>query len=314
MAAAKSTAKSTAQPTVKIFDAVLERTSDRLRWVIARVPIDVHKVWTKRGQLRIQGEINGFNFSSTLFPTRRGEHFLIVNKKMQAGAKTAPGLTARFRLVPDTVPRPTAAPPKELLLVLKQSRRLLTFYESLPSSWRNDIARRISQGKHEETRRRRAQQMAERLLETWKLSAICRRCWPWPFARTPRPGLRGRRCRPRSGAGISCPFFITAIRNHARAALPNGWTKLPVRLRSAAGKHARRIGSSNKTGSSCAPREFACRYSADCAAIAMPASSAAAMIFSPSKSRHLPASTARQVAPACCMVSIGCNPSTGTSK
>jgi uncharacterized protein YdeI (YjbR/CyaY-like superfamily) len=52
------------------------------------------------------------------------------------------------------------------LLVLKQSRRLLKFYESLPSSWRNDIARWISQGKQEETRRRRAQQMAERLLET----------------------------------------------------------------------------------------------------------------------------------------------------
>jgi len=152
--------------TAKTFDAVLERTADRLRWVIARVPIDVHKVWGKRGQLRIQGEINGFNFSSTLFPTRKGEHFLIVNKKMQAGAKTAAGLTARFRLVPDTVPRPAAPPPKELLQVLKQSRRLLKFYESLPSSWRNDIARWISQGKQEETRRRRAQQMAERLLET----------------------------------------------------------------------------------------------------------------------------------------------------
>lgn len=162
MSAAKSTPKSTA----KTFDAVLERTSDRLRWVIARVPIDVHKVWGKRGQLRIQGEINGFNFNSTLFPTRNGEHFLIVNKKMQAGARTAPGLTARFRLVPDTVPRPTAAPPKELLRVLKQSRRLLKFYESLNPSWRNDIARWISQGKQEETRRRRAQQMAERLLET----------------------------------------------------------------------------------------------------------------------------------------------------
>src|SRR4029077_2522897 len=159
-------AKPTAKPTAKTFDAVLEHTSDRLRWVIARVPIDVHKVWGKRGQIRIQGEINGFNFSSTLFPTRKGEHFLIVDKKMQAGAKTAPGLTARFCLLPATVPRPTVAPPKELLLVLKQSRRLLKFYESLPSSWRNDIARWISQGKQEETRRRRAQQMAERLLET----------------------------------------------------------------------------------------------------------------------------------------------------
>jgi hypothetical protein len=57
------------KPSVKTFRATLERTGDRLRWVIVRLPFDVAKLWGKRGQLRVQGEINGFSFSSTLFPT-----------------------------------------------------------------------------------------------------------------------------------------------------------------------------------------------------------------------------------------------------
>src|SRR5579864_1791369 len=91
---------------VKMFETVLERTPDRLRWVIARLPFDAAKLWGKRGQLRIKGEINGFAFTGTLFPTGAGTHFLIVNKKLLAGGKTAAGLTARFRLQPDTTPRP----------------------------------------------------------------------------------------------------------------------------------------------------------------------------------------------------------------
>jgi len=39
----------------KTFEAVLERTTNRLGWVIARIPFDAAKVWGKRGQLRIQG-------------------------------------------------------------------------------------------------------------------------------------------------------------------------------------------------------------------------------------------------------------------
>jgi uncharacterized protein YdeI (YjbR/CyaY-like superfamily) len=150
---------------VKTFQSVLERP-DRLRWVIIRVPFDIASVWGTRGQLRVQGEINGFSFYSALFPTRKGEHFLIVNKKMQAGGKTAPGLTAKFRLQPDTTPREVVAPPKELLRELGQSKRLLKFYESLNPSRRNEIAKWIAASKSEETRRRRSQQIAERLMET----------------------------------------------------------------------------------------------------------------------------------------------------
>src|SRR5690349_5086956 len=89
----------------KSFDAILERAGHLPNWVIARVPLDVAKVWGVRGHLKVKGEINGFAFSTALFPTREGRHFLIVNKRMQAGAKATPGVKARFRVEPDISPR-----------------------------------------------------------------------------------------------------------------------------------------------------------------------------------------------------------------
>ena len=151
---------------VKTFEAVLERTADRLRWVIARIPFDAVKLWGRRGQLKVQGEINGFAFSATLFPDGQGHHFFIVNKKMLSGGKTAAGLTAKFRLQPDTTPRITVSPPAELLRELGQSKRLLKFFESLSPSRRHEIAKWVAEPKGEESRRRRALQIAERLMET----------------------------------------------------------------------------------------------------------------------------------------------------
>jgi hypothetical protein len=155
-----------AKSAIKIFETVLERTPDRLRWVIARLPFDSAKAWGKRGQLRIKGEINGFAFTGTLFPTGSGTHFLIVNKKLLAGGKTAPGLTAKFRLQPDTTPRPSPPPATELLRELGQSKRLLRFYESLNPSRRREIAKWVAECKTAEARQRRSRQIAERLMET----------------------------------------------------------------------------------------------------------------------------------------------------
>ena len=150
----------------KTFEAVLERTADRLRWVIARIPFDAAKVWGKRGQMKVRGEINGFALSGTLFPDGQGHHFLIVNKKLLSGGKTAAGLTAKFLLQPDTSPRPAPPPAKELLHELGQSKRLLKYYESLNPSRRIEIAKWIAQCKSSEARKRRSQQIAERLIET----------------------------------------------------------------------------------------------------------------------------------------------------
>jgi uncharacterized protein YdeI (YjbR/CyaY-like superfamily) len=147
------------------FEAVLERTGGRLHWTIIRVPLDVAKVWGTRGQLKVKGEINDFAFRTSIFPTRKGEHFMMVNKKMQAGGKTAVGMKARFRLEPDTEKR-EVAPPAELTAVLRQSKALAKFHSSLSYSTRSEIAKWIHDGKHKETRVRRAEQMAERLMQT----------------------------------------------------------------------------------------------------------------------------------------------------
>jgi hypothetical protein len=154
-----------AKPVAKTFTAMLERMDNQLGWVIVRIPFDSARVWGKRGQISVQGEINGFSFSSTLFPTGDGGHFLLANKKMQKGGKTAPGLSAKFSIQPDTAPR-EVAPPKELMRELGQSKRLLKFFESMNNSIRNWFTKMVADPKSPEARVRRARQIAELLMET----------------------------------------------------------------------------------------------------------------------------------------------------
>src|SRR5205823_12440157 len=115
--------KSALKPVGKSFQAVLERMPSNLGWVIVRIPLDVPKVWGTRGMLKVKGEINGFAFRTSLFPTGKGYHYLLVNKRMQAGAGARPGMAARFHLQPDTEKR-VAIVPRELQRILNEERSL----------------------------------------------------------------------------------------------------------------------------------------------------------------------------------------------
>ena len=156
----------------KTFNAALERMPGNLGWVIIRVPLDVHKVWGVRGQLRIKGELRpagsktpGFAFRTSLFPTGKGTHFMMVNKQMQSGAGVRAGRTAHFRMEPDREER-VVREPAELARALQQSKRLRKYHDALNYSTRREIAKWIAAAKQAETRRRRAEQMAVRLMET----------------------------------------------------------------------------------------------------------------------------------------------------
>lgn len=156
----------------KAFNAALERMPGNLGWVIIRVPLDVAKVWGVRGQLKVKGEIRpagskatGFAFRTSLFPAGKGTHFMMVNKQMQRGAGVRAGMTGHFRLEPDTEER-VVREPVELERALKQSKRLEKYYASLNYSTRREISKWVGEGKQAETRRRRAEQMAVRLMET----------------------------------------------------------------------------------------------------------------------------------------------------
>src|SRR3954469_16845678 len=106
--------------TRKAFWAVLEATGTGLHWVIARVPVDLKKAWPSWKNRRVRGEINGFAFRTTLFPASQGKgHVVLVNKRMQAGAKAAPGSKVQIWLEPDMA-KQVIDVPRELADALKQ--------------------------------------------------------------------------------------------------------------------------------------------------------------------------------------------------
>src|SRR5271163_4451938 len=92
------------------FEARLERMRSRLNWIIIHVPFDAAKTWGLRGQIKVKGEINGFAFRTSLFPTREGRHLLLVNKRMQKEARAVEGSMARFQMELDTEERTVTIP------------------------------------------------------------------------------------------------------------------------------------------------------------------------------------------------------------
>jgi len=151
--------------TARTFRARLERLDSPLQWVVIRIPFNVGRTWGTHGQLKVKGEINGFTFRTSLFPRGNGRHILLVNKQMQRGGRTGLGMTAHFRLEPDTGPRIVSIP-AELKRILSENRSLGRWMDNLNFSTRNDIAKWIAQPKSAAARERRSLQIAERMCAT----------------------------------------------------------------------------------------------------------------------------------------------------
>jgi len=149
----------------KTFTSILEPDGTQLRWVIARIPFDMTKTWPVRKGRRVRGEIEGFPFRTSLFPDPRGKgQILLVNKKMQAGAKARAGDKVRIKLEPDLEDRP-AFIPAELEKALKGDRKLRKWFDAMSTSMRREIGKYVDEAKGAETRQKRAEKMAERLLQ-----------------------------------------------------------------------------------------------------------------------------------------------------
>jgi uncharacterized protein YdeI (YjbR/CyaY-like superfamily) len=168
----------------KQFQATLERYDSPLKWVIIHIPFDAGKAWGARGRVPVKGDINGFAFRTSLFPTSDGGHMMLVNKRMQAAARADVGTVAKFRLEPDTEQR-TVTVPAELKEALKEDPALRRWFEKLNYSLHKEIADWITQVKSVEARRRRADQIAERLLATMEAERELPPILRVAFARNP---------------------------------------------------------------------------------------------------------------------------------
>lgn len=212
----KKTVKREPRPVAKWFEARLERIESRLGWVIIRVPLNVQKIWGTRGRLRVKGEINGFAFRASLLPSRKGDHIMLVNKRMQAGGQVGPGISAQFRLEPDTEER-TVTPPPEIRFFLRQDRRLRRWFEQLNHSTRKGIAHWITDVKSSEARVRRAQQIAERLLATMEAERELPPILQVQFAGDPRAREGWQRMSPsRRRAELMAIFYYRDPEARAR--------------------------------------------------------------------------------------------------
>ena len=198
--------KSVSKPVSKSFKAALERMPSNLGWVIVRIPLDVPKVWGTRGMLKVKGEINGFAFRTSLFPTGKGYHYLLVNKRMQAGAAARPGSVAQFRLEPDMEKR-VATVPAELQRILNEDRSLRRWFDQLNYSTRKWITDRVVQVKSAEARLRRAEQVAEQLMATMEAERELPPILKLAFAREPRALAGWQRMSPTHRRGNLLAIF-----------------------------------------------------------------------------------------------------------
>jgi uncharacterized protein YdeI (YjbR/CyaY-like superfamily) len=170
---------------VQRFPARLERLRSRLNWIIIHIPFDTAEVWGLRGQIKVRGEINGFAFRTSLFPTRERRHILLVNKRMQKGARAFEGTTAHFQMELDTEERIVTIP-GELKRIFAEDRQLRHWYDALNHSTRGDTSKWIAEPKSAAARLRRAAQIAERLLSVMDAERELPPILRIAFARHPR--------------------------------------------------------------------------------------------------------------------------------
>ncbi len=103
-------------------------------WMVAYMPFDARTEFGTGGIIRVQGTVNGFPFHSSIFPSKRGTHFLMVNKKMREGAQVSePGeileMTLELERAPKTVKLPSA-----LRKAIDANKAAKKFFDSLPPS------------------------------------------------------------------------------------------------------------------------------------------------------------------------------------
>jgi len=190
----------------KTFSGVLTRAGNKLNWVVVKIPFDAAKLWGSRGQIRVKGEIEDFPFRGILFPAGDGTHYMIVNKTMQKGGRVRSGMEARFHLEPDTEERVSTVP-VELDQILGKSKRLSKFFQSLTPYMRRWLTEHIAAAKSPETRVRRAQQVAEQLMETLEAEVELPPVIRQVFSRNPGAAKAWRRTSPNQRRGHLLGIF-----------------------------------------------------------------------------------------------------------
>ena len=152
----------------KTFRVVLERAGTGPYWVLARMPADLKKAWPGWNHRRVRGTISAgkkeFAFHTTLLPAKGQGHVMVVYKKIQAAIGAGPGDTVQIKIEP-SLETQTFTEPKELTAALRGDRSLRKWFDALSPSMRKGLSLIVDQAKAVETRKQRAERVAETVMQ-----------------------------------------------------------------------------------------------------------------------------------------------------
>jgi hypothetical protein len=140
---------------MKEFKARLTARGPAGAWTFLEIPFNVEQAFGSKARVAVSGTINGFPFQNSLMPNGDGTHSMMVNKALQAGAKTSAGQTVSVSLEVDRSERVVSIP-TELKTALAANKKAAAAFEALSYSHRKEFAEWVADAKLEATRISRA--------------------------------------------------------------------------------------------------------------------------------------------------------------
>jgi hypothetical protein len=149
---------------VKAFKARIKQLEGALGWRVVDIPFDVKQIFGTSGRVPVKGTVNGFSFRTSLFPRKNGKHYLMLNKKVQEGAKASLGDSISVIIELDTKKR-TFETPAMLKQALFDDDELLKYFEGFSYSMRKWMGEYVTTPTSAAARAKRVEQMAATLME-----------------------------------------------------------------------------------------------------------------------------------------------------
>lgn len=142
-----------AQPIIR-FDATLHTVG---KSTILRLPRKTSRGLPSRGQVAVQGTINGHELQTVLEPDGYSGHWMRVDEELQHAAGITAGDTARLEIVP-TKDWPDPKVPRDLRIALADApQKIKDLWTDITPMARWEWVRWISATKSPETRKRRVE-------------------------------------------------------------------------------------------------------------------------------------------------------------
>lgn len=140
-------------------------------WTFLLVPKTASAKLPSRGQVGVEGSLEGASFSAVLEPDGQGSHWLKVDRKLRETAGVEAGDTVALELAPSgTMPEPTV--PAELRKALAATPEAKAVWADITPAARHDWIAWITSAKREETRTRRIASACD-MLATGKRRVCC---------------------------------------------------------------------------------------------------------------------------------------------